>query len=648
MKKGISLVALAITMAIIIVLLSTVTIGGINTLNNSTKVNFATEINMIQTAVDTYRSENAGKYPVKASVELDLTLVTANAKTQFASETVTGNIVKLSKIDYDKLSLSSLKYGNEKNGTTDVYLVSEETGIVYYAKGVKIAQMTYYTLTDDLKAVIGVGATEADSLGSAVSFTVSETEWTKENVVTTVKVPSSYTSVAVSYLDTVTLEENVAISVADDGYNVYTIDDAQNNYVVTLRYNDGTNDKTSTFTVNNVDKEPPAITENSITENTVRNTDGTKVYLNIDITDGKSGIKDIKYSTTYVGTVEGTPASASEIASYFVNGGEKVRDNVIELDSAVKYVTIYAEDNVGNFSATIYNVSSGAYTKLLETEASGNITAVMVKADPQNYYGKTVTGYISEASDASTRWKIFYSDGAHIYLISEDYLNRNNSDSNVDILEIPNMPNGTLIGNSSSNETYTSALSTVNANSYYAGLSNISQSNPVYSILAYLRFDQSSTNSAMKTLAYMADQNVWGIYKGKNADYAIGGPTLEQYVKAYNSLTHAEGKETLYYKVEYNGYLLSLDNSSFSNHIDNIGVNEYSNIFTSPSNKAAAYRLLCPSSINESSIYAINATGINYIDTSVESAYTDAGFRPLVCLSSDTSLKKVGDSFVIK
>ena len=45
---------------------------------------------------------------------------------------------------------------------------------------------------------------------------------------------------------------------------------------------------------------------------------------------------------------------------------------------------------------------------------------------------------------------------------------------------------------------------------------------------------QNSSNNNMKAVAYMLDTNVWSVYKGEKAEYAIGGPTIELFFKSYN------------------------------------------------------------------------------------------------------------------
>ena len=45
----------------------------------------------------------------------------------------------------------------------------------------------------------------------------------------------------------------------------------------------------------------------------------------------------------------------------------------------------------------------------------------MVASDPAKYYGLKVTNYTSQ--NGQNDWRIFYSDGTQIFLITGDYIN---------------------------------------------------------------------------------------------------------------------------------------------------------------------------------------------------------------------------------
>ena len=74
-----------------------------------------------------------------------------------------------------------------------------------------------------------------------------------------------------------------------------------------------------------------------------------KKSYKIDAKDKTSGIKIIKYDIgkKIVGNV-------SDV--YFNSDGIQVKDNVIQLDNDVSYITVYVEDNAGNSQVVDFEV----------------------------------------------------------------------------------------------------------------------------------------------------------------------------------------------------------------------------------------------------------------------------------------------------
>ena len=69
--------------------------------------------------------------------------------------------------------------------------------------------------------------------------------------------------------------------------------------------------------------------------------DSSEKSYKIDANDKTSGIKIIKYD---IGNIIG--GNISDV--YFNSNGIQVKDNVIQLDNDVSYITVYVEDNAGN------------------------------------------------------------------------------------------------------------------------------------------------------------------------------------------------------------------------------------------------------------------------------------------------------------
>ena len=347
MRKGISLVALIVTMLIMIILMSAVTIGGFATLNNSNKIMFATELNLIEEAVNSYMSNHSGSYPVTDEILLNITGVSENARQQFEGEIISEENITLYKINYSEIGITSLKYGTGTNGgDLDSYMLSKTTGRVYYAKGLKAGTSIYYTLTDELRKLIDLDGTLVSS--NNIIFSPSETNWTNADVVSKIKVPKEYENVIVSVngSNTYTPEELI-----NEPYMLYTISNMTTNYLVTVTYEQDGKSFEKKFSVNNVDKVPPLIDSDKIKETVVSDNDKKVVKINMNyVTDELSGIKQIKYAPIYV---EG---NSEEVSSYFKSSGYTVYDKLVEIDDTVKYLTFFVEDNAGNFSAMYYSV----------------------------------------------------------------------------------------------------------------------------------------------------------------------------------------------------------------------------------------------------------------------------------------------------
>lgn len=336
MKKGIAMATLVVIISVMLILLSVITITGINISNTSRKIAFASEIKMLQDSVDGYITKNLGEYPVSEFVTIDLSLASDDVKKQFEDngEEILDSKVVLSKIDYTKLDLISLTRGTSDT-TDDIYVVSTRTGKVYYAKGLKIGNNTYYTLTDELKSLIEYNSKSNEVLtNDAIIFETSTNEWTNSDIEVKVKVPISYSN------NTLTINGNPVRKVSTIGTEDYVIHSLTitNNCNLEVNYKDSNNlDRTSSFDITNIDKQKPEI---SITN--IKQLDTNKKYLEIKGNDLESGIKNIKYDTDKI--------TNDEIGKiYFNSNGIEVKSNIIEVEDNIPYITLYIEDNAGNY-----------------------------------------------------------------------------------------------------------------------------------------------------------------------------------------------------------------------------------------------------------------------------------------------------------
>lgn len=343
MKNGIAMVTLVVTIAVMLTLVSVITYTGINTANTSKKMAFASEIKMVQECIDSYRTNNEGNFPTSDFVTIDLSNASIDVKKQFTDngEEIIENKVYLSKIDYTKLELNSLNRGLGQT-SDDIYVLSTKSGIVYYAKGLKIGNITYYTLTYELKNLLSYNQKSNEvSISNPIVFKVSTTDWINSGKVEcSVKVPNNYSSKEPTFNGNIILD----VQTSSEGEYITHKFNIDNNGIIEIKYNDGKEDKTASYTINNFDKDIPTVSISKIS-----NSNPDKKSYKIDANDKTSGVKVIKYDI-------GNIANDNISNVYFYSNGIQVKDNIIQLDNDVSYITVYVEDNAGNSQVVAFEV----------------------------------------------------------------------------------------------------------------------------------------------------------------------------------------------------------------------------------------------------------------------------------------------------
>ncbi len=238
-------------------------------------------------------------------------------------------------------------------------------------------------------------------------------------------------------------------------------------------------------------------------------------------------------------------------------------------------------------------IGSGSGSTNTETPPpaqSEGISLETIKEKATEFYGKTVN-YTSTNSTGVTKWRIFYagkiddgdgSEQGHIYLIADDYISKDNA---------PEKDGQKLTGDDGAYNLY---FSDELLNCYSSGASGIYNNQKVRNLLKQY-FDYSpdsypnreSTNNNIKAVAYMLDTEIWSAKYGdggKNAEYAIGGPTLEMFVKSYNE-THSENSISCEVTGK-NGYTFSTGDGLTS---------DYDNIYRIPEDAAVKRNVACGS-----------------------------------------------------
>lgn len=256
-----------------------------------------------------------------------------------------------------------------------------------------------------------------------------------------------------------------------------------------------------------------------------------------------------------------------------------------------------------------------------------------------SYIGAYVINYDCKNNDGidtgiDKKWKILYADEENIYIIASKTILLN---------YIPTGRNGSSVElGRSNNLNEANAINYSNILKDYNGSSDITNerlkklNNEYFNEKNY----ESSSNQ-LKATAYMLDisEEVWGVYAGEYADFAIGGPTLDLICESYNKKNRNNNFKT---KVESNtGYLISTD--SGTNWSYSKGKFSGSPIFESGS-----YLLSTPKPVDTSAYWYSNTRSLHSITYGQYISYNDiygdeCGLRPVVCLKSDVYLEKNSD-----
>ena len=247
-------------------------------------------------------------------------------------------------------------------------------------------------------------------------------------------------------------------------------------------------------------------------------------------------------------------SNKSGIAKYkcYVDGNENGENNngtfkIENLASGTYSVYVIAYDKAGN------SKQSDPVSNLQISAVMNNITAQMVAKNPEIYYGLKVTNY--ESTNGQDNWKIFYSDGTHIFLITGDYVD----------LSVANRLN--------SNTGMTKVGTKYRANWSSAPSSLQTVEDIVKTRFMATGYTLNSSYENSKCVSTMLNAGNWESYKDNNgmAEYAIGGSTIEMWIASWNELCEKKYKkpsEKLYCdKTSSIGYYIGTSSKPSTDHV---------------------------------------------------------------------------------
>ncbi len=327
----------------------------------------------------------------------------------------------------------------------------------------------------------------------------------------------------------------------------------------------------------------------------------------------------------------GSLALKNILDKYFDNVPSELNNNT-ELTTKTEY---------GNSKIKVSEIYTGEITNTLSAKDISNST------DKQDIYGTTICGYtLPSNTSTDVGWKILYANDNNIYLISDNYIERENlpyttTDGTLETLTNRKPTDG--------NDNYQRAARFNDVLNDYYGSDRISDklkklNNDYFNVKHY----SNTQNANICAVSYMMDTAAWNSkFKDTNgkAEYVIGGPTIELIFNSYNEkyaksfIASAVNRDG--YKVkkqesdDWASYVQDMLAPSADNKDPLYSLNDSTSI-----SYAKGYWLSSPCGGNSGSVLTIGAGGTSNNDSYFNTA-GDLGFRPVICLNSNVQLEKV-------
>ena len=242
-------------------------------------------------------------------------------------------------------------------------------------------------------------------------------------------------------------------------------------------------------------------------------------------------------------------------------------------------------------------------------------------ANPQSYYGKKVTNYKASDSDTNT-YRIFYvdkdnyfKDGYNTIYLKADFSGRVRSCST----------------------------------SYDASQTLIKKMNPLWATKENTVAAETTTisNPNEQAVAWLCDPSKWTAYCDTDkANYAIGGPSVEMYVKSYNQAYNGITDSNVYtlgatyratsvpgYIYTLNGAQSTISNNDYLTGDDSLNYTRYNSMYCGQNgNKTGYWWLASPSAGNSDIVCDVRGDSANLHGNGYG---TRIGVSPLVSLKSN-------------
>ena len=248
----------------------------------------------------------------------------------------------------------------------------------------------------------------------------------------------------------------------------------------------------------------------------------------------------------------------------------------------------------------------------------------MIASKPYQYYGKTVINYTS--LNGQSNWKIFYSNGTNIFLITGDYVQNSKINKTATKMSTGGTYRAWWELNKPVMQTVTDETKTLFMATGYTLNSSKNNSKCVSTFL--------NTNNWNK---FLDNENGTG-----KAKAAIATPTIEMWVKSWNNLYKNVDGELFCNKTNDYGYYVGTSSSPITEKIEasvmkakkgyqNKLYYPYTSNVSDGSDNCSFYWLASPSTYGNDYLREVNYGGALGYNT-----YRDgkSGLRPVVALNS--------------
>ena len=440
--------------------------------------------------------------------------------------------------------------------------------------------------------------------GIMISCSVEPSGYTNQNVTATIKITCNE---GIQSIKQTKPTEEEAITTSGTEYTIVK-ENIESNTTYEYEVTDTKGNKdTKVAQVTNIDKDAP-----------------TSCAITAEVKDGA-----IEVTTTAedAETRSDGTSNKSGIAKYkcYVDGKENGENNngtfkIENLASGTYSVYVIAYDKAGN------NKQSNTVSNLRISAVMNNITAQMVAEHPETYYGLKVANY--ESKNGQNDWRIFYSDGTHIFLITGDYVD----------LSVANRLN------SNTGMTKQGSKYIVNWSSAPSSLQTVEET--VKTRFMATRYTLNSRNESSRCVSTLLNTSNWESYKDNNgmAEYAVGGSTIEMWMDSWNKRYPSD---KLYCNnTNADGYYVGTSSKPTSTYINSSVMNQkegYKNStlyyprksgVSDGDNNCNYYWLASPSAGGSNYVLCVHYSG-NVSNDNYDGYYgANVGARPVVSLNS--------------